>query len=109
MPYISPKGAIKSSIPPSKPKTKPASAQDNTPSDGKIYLVESEDTRPMDPKVVEELDHWKGWGARRESEAEDEDVDPLVESAKTERGTESKDLVLERTLKVEVMEVVEAI
>jgi len=34
-------------------------------------------SRDRDAGVVESLEHWKGWNARRESENEVEDLDPL--------------------------------
>jgi hypothetical protein len=34
-------------------------------------------SRDRDAYVVESLEHWKGWNARRESENEVEDLDPL--------------------------------
>jgi hypothetical protein len=34
-------------------------------------------SRDRDASVVESLEHWKGWNARRESEDEGDDVDPL--------------------------------
>jgi hypothetical protein len=34
-------------------------------------------SRDRDATVVESLQHWKGWNARRESEEEGEYIDPL--------------------------------
>jgi len=43
-------------------------------------------SRDRDGGVVERLEHWKGWNARRESDDEGEDVDPLDEGVVTEKG-----------------------
>lgn len=93
MPYISPKGAVSRSAPrkgvfktsappPSKPETEAEATKTPSEADAApkpLYLIDSGDTRPMDPKVVEELDQWDGWNRERECPAEEEDVDPLDE------------------------------
>jgi hypothetical protein len=43
-------------------------------------------SRDRDAGVVSGLQHWKGWSARRESEDEDEGVDPLDEAASDKSG-----------------------
>ncbi|KIW02768.1 uncharacterized protein PV09_05831 [Verruconis gallopava] len=81
MPYISPKGAVNRSMPTAKPKAEPASssATQTAASADNLYLLDAQDTRPLDPSVVEALSRWKGWNAKREREGEDEDIGPLDE------------------------------
>ena len=101
MPYVNPKGALSHSAPPrgtshiSIPSSTPASEKSKTPSepvDGekKHYLDEEQDTRPMDPKVVDELDHWHGFQEERHSPDEEPDVDPMDEAGSTSDAKESK-------------------
>ena len=95
MPYVSPKGAISRSAPArsspkpqyndatssSTPGSNVATTQLGTEAAGKrVYLVYDEDIRPMDPQVVHELEEWNGWRKEKESPADEEDVDPLVEA-----------------------------
>lgn len=54
----------------------------------------------MDPKVVEMLDHWNGWDARKASESMDEAIDPLDNGKKV-------DLVAEKAIRVEILEIEE--
>jgi hypothetical protein len=106
MPYISPKGALKKGIPSSKSKSEPASAPEAPTIAPALYLIQTEDIRPMDPKVVEELDQWKGWNARRDSETIEEDVDPLDEGEKVGEVVMAADLKMARVVEVEVKKIV---
>ena len=96
MPYISPKGAISRSAPSHltsrgqaadlKSTSTPESSAANTPSEADnavektLYMIDSEDLRPVDPKVVHEMDKWDGWHKENECPGEEPDVDPLAET-----------------------------
>lgn len=85
MPYISPRDAVKSRIPPrQKPPlaepTKTEALQEHVPS---VDLGEV-NSRDGNPSVVQELEHWKGWSAEHKVvEDEKEADDPLDEEVLT--------------------------
>lgn len=90
MPYVSPKGNLSSKPPPKKLPTSKASktgreergaADSPASSEAPKYVpsvyLEVVSSRDRDAFVVRELEHWKGWGAPRESPEEELDIDPL--------------------------------
>jgi hypothetical protein len=99
MPYVSPRGKVRSSIPPRQRPTpkKPTTfekLEEHVPS---VDLGEV-NSRDRDPSIVEELVHWKGWNAKHEA-ANDlkEDVDPLDEEVKNK--VSEKSVIVERPQK----------
>jgi hypothetical protein len=79
MPYVSPRGAINNKIPSKQQRTvteaqeKYGEAIEHVPSK-ELGEVNSRD---RDQSVVEELDQWKGWNARREGVPDEGEVGPL--------------------------------
>lgn len=92
MPYINPKGKIHASAPPRRNfDDTPSATTSNSdaaktpqePETAKVHYLheqEEEDMRPMDPKVVDKLDHWHGFQEERQSPQEEPDVDPMDET-----------------------------
>jgi hypothetical protein len=100
MPYISPRGAVKSTIPPRRQRPPPeeptniAKPEEHVPS-ADLGEVNSRD---RDPSIAQELEHWKGWSAKHEIvKDEKEDVDPLDEEPNNEVA--EKTLIVERPQK----------
>jgi len=86
MPFVSPRGLIKTKAPESKPN-KPAETKQSAQSeDVEVKAHEASaalgevNARDRDPSVVEGLEMWKGWSWKDGSGEEREDVDPLEET-----------------------------
>jgi hypothetical protein len=86
MPYVSPRGTVKSTIPPKHkaPPEEPAKIEKPVAHNPSVELGEV-NSRDRDPSIVQELEHWKGWGAKHEiAKDEKEDMDPLDENEENE-------------------------
>jgi hypothetical protein len=100
MPYVSPRGTVKTTAPPRQQQPPPEEAvQGEEPSEHAPSAELGEvNSRDRDSSIVEELEHWKGWGVRHDvTDYEREDIDPLdpngeviVDEKMTDRGRKGK-------------------
>jgi len=97
MPYVSPRGAVKSTIPPRRQRlpledsTDIAKPEEHVPS-ADLGEVNSRDG---DPFIIQELEHWKGWSVKHEIDKDEkEDVDPLDEEPNSDVA--EKTVIVER-------------